>query len=61
MVMAIVYTRAGELDLACEEVDLIVSMPSQFSLDQMIRDPLLADLHDYPCFKTLLQEYQVGL
>ena len=61
MVMAIVYTRAEKLDLACEEVDLIVSLPSQFSLDHIARDPLLADLHDHPCFKTLVKKYQAGL
>lgn len=55
--MAIVYTRAEMYEEACEELDVILSMPSWFSTDQMQLDPLLAPLRELPCFQELLEKY----
>lgn len=56
MVMAAVYAQAGEKEQAMDEIELALSIPSDFSIAWLRIDPLFDPLRDYPPFKALLAE-----
>ena len=57
MVMAYVYTKAGEYDRACDELETALSVPSLFSAKWLRVDPLFDPLRDHPRFQALLEKY----
>ena len=62
MVMAIVYAQAGEQELAIDELETALSMPSDISIPWLRVDPLFDPLRDNPRFKALLEsEPQLNL
>jgi hypothetical protein len=57
MVMATIYTMAGEYDEAIAELDYLLSIPSWFSINQLKLDPFYDPLRDQPGYQKLLDKY----
>lgn len=58
MVMAIIYTRAGQLDKACDELQDLFAVPAFTSVRTIASDPLFVPLHGYPRYEELLETYR---
>ena len=58
MVMAYVYTIAGEYDKACDELETIRSVPALVSAKWLRVEPLFDPLRDHPRFQELLEKYE---
>ena len=57
MVMAQIYTIVGEYELAIDELELLLSIPSWRSIKYLQVDPLFAPLQDNPRFIELVKKY----
>ena len=57
MVMAYVYTIAGEFDRACDELETALSVPSLVSAKWLRVEPLFDPLRDHLRFHALLKKY----
>jgi hypothetical protein len=58
MVMAIIYTRAGQFDKACDELQDLFAVPSLTSVRGIAADPLFEPLRGYPRYEELLETYR---
>ncbi len=58
MVMAHIYTVAGEYDKACDELETALSVPSLVSAKWLRVDPLFDPLRDHPRFQQLIEKYE---
>jgi serine/threonine-protein kinase len=56
--LAEIYARVGEYDAAVEQLDLILSLPSELSVALLRVDPLWDPLRDNPRFQALLEKYE---
>jgi len=55
--MARIYTMVGEYDLALEQIDELLSIPSLMSVNLLKNDPVWEPLWNYPGFKNLIEKY----
>lgn len=55
--MALIYTMVGEYDLALEQIDQLLSIPSLMSVNLLNNDPVWEPLWNYPGFKNLIEKY----
>lgn len=55
--MARIYTMVGEYDLALEQIDQLLSIPSLMSVNLLKNDPVWESLWNYPGFKNLIEKY----
>lgn len=61
MVMAVIYTMAGEYDNALDELEYLLSIQSYFTVHTIDFSPELEPLHDHPRYQALLQKYGSGI
>ena len=57
MVMAQIYTIVGEYELAIDELEYSLSIPSWCSAEYLKADPIYDPLENIPRFKELLRKY----
>jgi hypothetical protein len=57
MVMAQIYIMAGQYDSALDELEVVLSVPSFASANQLRLDPFFKPLHDLPRFLAMLAKY----
>jgi len=57
--LAKIYTRVGEVDMALDLIDELLSIPSLLSVGLLRLDPVWDPLRDHPRFQALLEEYEV--
>jgi tetratricopeptide (TPR) repeat protein len=50
-----IYVRTGEYDLAIDQLEMLLSVPSNMSVGILMFDPLWDPLRDNPRFKALLE------
>lgn len=55
--LARIYTMVGEYDLALEQLDQLLSMPSLMSVNLLKKDPAWKPLWDLPEFEALMVSY----
>ena len=58
MVMAQIYTIVGEYELAIDELEYVLSIPSWSSAVFLRTDPLFAPLLNIPRFKKVLSDFE---
>ena len=56
--LAKIYTMVGEHELAMDQLEIVLSMPSEFSIPLIKTDPTWAPLLDKPRFKLLEEKYE---
>ena len=54
--LARIYTEVGELDLAVDQLEILLSIPSKLSVPLLRLDPRWDPLRDHPRFQELLEE-----
>ena len=55
--LAVIYTRLGELDKALDQLDLMLSIPSKFSVAKLRIDPRWDALRDHPRYQEILAKH----
>ena len=55
--LARIYTMVGEYDLALEQIDQLLSIPSLMSVNLLKNDPVWEPIWDQPGFKNLIKKY----
>jgi len=55
--LAMIYVMVGEYDLAIDQLEILLSVPSFFSVPYLRLNPVYAPLRDHPRFQILLEEY----
>ena len=55
--LALIYTQLGEVDEALDQLDLMLSIPSKFSVTVLRMDPRWDALRDHPKYQELLAKY----
>ncbi len=58
--MAQIYTLVGEYELAIDELEYVLSIPSWASAKYLRSDPLFTPLYDLPRFKKLLTDFEIN-
>ena len=53
--LANIYVMVGEYDLAIEQLEYLLSIPSELSIPLLRLDPVWEPLRDHPRFKNLLE------
>jgi len=61
MVMALVYCRAGEPEKSCEELRVLLDMPSQTTIQLIQVDPMFKPVVEDPCFQELVDEFDAKI
>ena len=56
--LAIVYTMVGEFDLAVDQLDYLLSHPSNVQIQRLRHHPIWDPLRDHPRFQALLEKYE---
>jgi serine/threonine-protein kinase len=56
--LAEVYVLAGDYEQALDQVEVLLSVPSDLSVGLLKLDPLWDPLRDHPRFQALLEEYE---
>jgi hypothetical protein len=59
MVMAQIYAIVGEYDLAIDELEFLLTIPSMCTPNYLRAEPIFAPLHDNPRFNELLEKYEI--
>lgn len=54
-----IYTMVGEYDLAMDHLEIVLSMPSEFSIPLIRTDPTWTLILDNPRFKKLIEKYSL--
>jgi hypothetical protein len=57
MVMAQIYTILGKYELALDELEYSLSIPSWCSPEYLKGDPIFAPLQNMPRFKKMLNDF----
>ncbi len=55
--LAEIYTMVGEYDAALDEIEYLLSIPSEMSVPLLRLDPIWDPLRDHPRFQDLLEKY----
>ena len=55
--MAIIYTLLGDNDKALKQIDYILSIPGEFSVNLLKLDPLYDSLRNLPDYKAIVSKY----
>jgi tetratricopeptide (TPR) repeat protein len=55
--LAMIYTMVEEYDLAIDQLEILLSVPSFYSIPYLRRFPMYVPLRDLPRFQRLLEEY----
>jgi TolB-like protein/DNA-binding winged helix-turn-helix (wHTH) protein/tetratricopeptide (TPR) repeat protein len=55
--LAEIYTLVGEPGLACEQLDVLLAIPSRISVQVLQLDPRWAPLRAHPCYQALIRRY----
>ena len=53
-----VYVAVGEYDAAIDQLEILLSIPSELSANLVRLDPIYDPLRDHPRFQALLEKYQ---
>jgi tetratricopeptide (TPR) repeat protein len=56
--LATVYADLGEADLAIDQLDSLLSIPSEVSVTWLRMAPEYISLHDHPGFEKLIEKYE---
>ena len=56
--LAIIYTLLGENDNALKQIDYILSIPGEFSVNELKLDPLYDSLRGLPGYKAIINKYE---
>jgi hypothetical protein len=57
--LAEIYTTVGEYDLAIDQLEYLLSIPSDVSVHWLKHGTTWRPLHDHPRFQALLEKYTV--
>jgi TolB-like protein/DNA-binding winged helix-turn-helix (wHTH) protein/Flp pilus assembly protein TadD len=57
MTLAQIYTLVGEPGLACEQLELLLAIPSRISVQVLKLDPRWAPLRAYPCYRAIVRRH----
>jgi tetratricopeptide (TPR) repeat protein len=57
--LAMIYTQVGDLDMALDLIDELLSIPCDLSVGLLRLDPVWDPLRDNPRFQALLEKYEV--
>jgi len=57
--MAVVYTDVGEYDLAIDQLDSLLAIPSEVSIKWLKIAPEFIALRDHPRFRELIKKYEI--
>jgi TolB-like protein/Tfp pilus assembly protein PilF/predicted Ser/Thr protein kinase len=55
--LAMIYARVGEQEAALDQIEYVLSIPGDFSVQSLRLDPRWDPLRDHPRFKALLEKY----
>lgn len=55
--MAEIYTKCGDYDKAIEVINYLLSLESNFTVNDFKLDPLLKPLYEIPEFQALMEKY----
>jgi tetratricopeptide (TPR) repeat protein len=55
--LALIYTRLEMFDEALDQIDLLLSIPSKFSVTMMKKDPRWDSLRDRPQYREIVEKY----
>jgi serine/threonine-protein kinase len=55
--LALIYTMVGELDLALDQIECLLSIPAWFSVSLLRIDPRWDPLREHPRFQSLLERH----
>lgn len=55
--LAVIYTMVGEYDLAIDQIETLLSMPSDLSVNLLRLNPKWNPLREHPRFIKLIQKY----
>ena len=56
--LAIIYTLLGDNDNALKQIDYILSIPGEFSVNELKLDPLYDSLRGLPGYKAIINKYE---
>jgi serine/threonine-protein kinase len=54
--LALIYTMVGEYEKAIDQIEYLLSIPSQLTLQMLRVDPVWNPLREHPRFRRLLEE-----
>ena len=57
--LAVIYTKVGELDLAIDHLETLLSIPGDLSVNLIRLDPKWDPLRDHPRFIALLEKFSI--
>lgn len=57
--MAEIFVTCGEYDEAISEIDYILSLETDFTVNDFKTDPQLDPLREMPEFKALMEKYEL--
>jgi len=57
--LAVIYAMVGEYDLAIDQLETLLSMPSDLSVNLLRLNPKWDPLREHPRFIKLIQKYDV--
>ena len=61
MGMALVYSRAGEPEKSCDELRILLGMPSQTTIQLIRLDRMFKPVVNHTCFEKLVTEFETKL
>ena len=57
--LAVIYTMVGEYEAALDEIEYLLSIPSETSVPWLRLDPIWDPLREHPRFQELLEKYAI--
>ena len=55
-----IYAMVGENDASLDEIENVLSIPGDFSVQLLRLDPRWDSLRDHPRFQSLLEKYAIN-